>query len=49
MKRSTGSVRSRSQRPEAVMKPFSAEAQDGIQSMMVKVMPSVCTQSGSEV
>ena len=49
MKRTMGSVRSRSQRPDMVMKPLRVEAQDGIHSMMENAIPSVCTQSGSEV
>ena len=47
--RSTGSVRSLSQAPDSVIRPLIMPPQDGIQSMIEKVMPSVCAQSGSAV
>ena len=47
--RSTGSVRSLSQAPDSVMIPLIMPPQDGIHSMIEKVMPSVCAQSGSAV
>ena len=47
--RSTGSVRSLSQAPESVISPLIMPPQDGIHSMIEKVMPSVCVQSGRAV
>ena len=47
--RRTGSVRSLSQAPESVIRPLIMPPQDGIHSMIEKVMPRVCAQSGSAV
>jgi hypothetical protein len=47
--RSTGSVRSLSHAPDSVIRPLIIPPQDGIHSMIEKVMPSVCAQSGSAV
>ena len=35
--------------PERVITPFTALPHDGIQSMIEKLMPRNCTQSGSAV
>ena len=45
----TGSVLSLSQAPDRVMSPLIMPPQEGIHSMMEKVMPSVCAHSGSAV
>jgi hypothetical protein len=45
----TGSVRSLSQAPLSVIRPLIMPPQLGIHSMIEKVMPSVCAQSGSAV
>lgn len=47
--RSTGSVRSLSQAPDSVIRPLIMPPQEGIQSMMENVMPSVWVQSGNAV
>ncbi len=47
--RRTGSVRSLSQAPDSVSRPLIMPPHEGIHSMIEKVMPSVCAQSGSAV
>ena len=47
--RSTGSVRSLSHAPDSVINPLIMPPQEGIHSMIEKVMPSVWVQSGSAV
>ena len=49
MKRRVASSRTLSQAPFSVISALPADAQDGTSSMIEKVMPSVCTQSGSAV
>jgi hypothetical protein len=44
-----GSVRSLSQAPDSVIMPLIMPPQEGIHSMIEKVAPSVCAQSGSAV
>ena len=45
----TGSVGSLSQAPGSVIRPLIMPPQDGIQSMIEKIMPSVCVHSGRAV
>ncbi len=47
--RRTGSVRSLSQAPESVIRPLIIPPQDGIHSMIEKVMPSVWAHCGKAV
>ena len=47
--RTTGSVRSLSQAPDSVIRPLIIPPQDGIHSMIEKVIPSVCAHSGKAV